>query len=105
MTTKEIYILPIEMSNILYSQIDWLRMARKDNNKESFPETLLSNIYYELVENITLRQHGMVDFLAYYDSLKGDYFVIKDSYTGECYWRCPESVSASLRGILSSPNK
>ena len=104
MTTKNIYILPIEMSDTLYSQREWLRVARSGNNKESFPETLLSKVYYEFVENITLRSNGMVDFLAYYDSLSGDYFVIKDRYTGECYWRCPESVSASVRAILSLPN-
>lgn len=104
MTNKEIYILPIEMSDILCSQIEWLRMAKRDNSEGSFPPTLLSSVYYELVESITVQKYSTINFLAYYDSLTGDYFVIKDSYTGGCYWRCPESVSASLRGILSSPN-
>tara|TARA_R100000951_G_C2604737_1_gene169274 strand:+ start:14 stop:328 length:315 start_codon:yes stop_codon:yes gene_type:complete len=101
--SKEIYLLPIEMSGILDSQIEWLRMARKSNDSESFPQDLLSSVYNELTSSITLRQFGMVDFLAYYDSLSGDYFVIKDRYTGIHYWRCPESVSASIRDILSSP--
>lgn len=98
--SKEIYLLPIEMSGILSSQIEWLRMARKGNDSGSFPQDLLSSAYNELTSSITLRQYGMVDFLAYHDSLSGDYFVIKDSYTGSCYWRTKESVSATLRGIL-----
>ena len=101
--SKEVYLLPIEMSDILSSQIEWLRMAKKNNDSESFPQDLLASVYYELVESITLKQYGMVDFLAYYDSLSGDYFVIKDRYTGDHYWRCSESVSASIRDILSSP--
>ena len=104
MTTKNIYILPIEMSSTLHSQIEWLRMARNSNNKEDFPETLLSRAYYEFLENITLISNGLIDLLAYYDSLSGDYFVISDRYTGECYWVCAESLSASVRFILSSPN-
>ena len=104
MTIKEIYILPIEMSHTLSSQREWLRMVRSGNREGDFPETLMSEAFYEFIDNITLTTTRMVDFLAYYDSLSGDYFVIKDRYTGECYWRCYESVSASMRDILSSPN-
>ena len=105
MINNEIYILPIELSDTLNSQIEWLRMAKGDNIKEAFPPTLLSSVYHELIESITVQRYSMIDLLAYYDSLSGDYFVIKDKYTGECYWRCPESVSASLRGLLNHSDK
>lgn len=104
MINNEIYILPMEHVEA------FTFTARVTDEKEyltvedlSKTNVQLSNAAIEHVfghDAYYLKRLNKAHFVALYDSYSGDYFVIKDRYTGERFWRCSESVSASLRGLL-----
>ena len=107
MTINEIYILPMEhveefnfTARVLEEEEERFVIDLDKINDQLF-DAAFKHIFGHDVD--CFRRLTNASFAALYDNYTGDYFVIKDSYTGERFWRCSESVSASLRGILSSP--
>lgn len=105
MTTNEIYILPMEHVEA-FTFTARVSEEKGDLTMEDLYERniRLTNAAIEYTFGhgaYYFERLNKAHFVALYDSCTGDYFVIKDRYTGGRFWRCSESVSASLRGILN----
>lgn len=108
MINNEIYILPMEHVEVftftvrITEEREYPTVVDLDKINVQLSNAAIKHIFGH--DAYPFKRLNKAEFVALYDSYSGDYFVIKDRYTGECYWRCSESVSASLRGLLSSPN-
>lgn len=99
---NEVYLIPAGYSSTFSDNIEWLRLVE---NNACIPMSVMQDCYIEAMGYLALQHYRDVTFLAFYDNLTQKYFVIKDSYGGELYWRTQKSVSNSLRAILSPLNK
>ena len=99
---NEIYLIPAGYSSTLSDNIEWLRLVE---NNACIPMSVMQDCYIEAMGHLTLQDYRDVAFLAFYDNLTQEYFVVKESHGGKLYWRTQKSVSNSLRAILSPLNK